>query len=228
MKKELLIFGSNGALGRGVTDCLQSKGYDKVYLFASKHEEDKSATTIIRIKTEDLSVEANVEKAFKNLYPSKDTVYFLFSTIGGFAGGKKVWETPVDELDRMMNMNFKTSFLIAKHFSLLVKESHSGSLFFTAAYIGLSPEAGKAVYGASKAALIHLVKTLAEEGKEIKMSVNAVAPLIIDTPANRSWMKNADYSTWLKPSEVGELIHSVFNNYNFITGNIFTLKEKLL
>ena len=226
MKKELLIFGSNGALGSGVSDCLRGKGYDKIYLFGTKHREEEPDPTTIKVITNDLSIEANVEKAFKNISPSKDTVYFLFSTIGGFAGGNKIWESLVDELDKMINMNFKTSFLIAKHFSLLIKESHSGSLFFTAAYTGLSPEIGKAAYGASKAALIHLVKTLAEEGKEIKMSVNAVAPFIIDTPANRSWMKNADYSLWLKPEEVGELIHSVFNNYNFITGNIFSLKNK--
>ena len=226
MKKELLIFGSNGALGKGVSDCLRGKGYDKVYLFDLKQTEEKSDPTTVRITIGDSSIEANVEKAFKNISPSKDKVYFLFSTIGGFEGGKKIWETQIDEFDKMMNVNFKTSFLIAKYFSLLIKESHSGSLFFTAAYTGLSPEIGKAAYGASKAAIIHLVKTLAEEGKEINMSVNAVAPFIIDTPANRNWMKNADYSSWLKPFEVGELVHSVFNNYNFITGNIFTLKNK--
>jgi NAD(P)-dependent dehydrogenase (short-subunit alcohol dehydrogenase family) len=226
MKKELLILGSNGALGREVSDCLRGKGYDKVYLFGSKHSEEKPEPTTVRITIGDFSIENNVEKAFRNISPAKDTVYYLFSTIGGFAGGKKIWETPLEELDKMIDMNLKTSFLIAKYFSLLIKESHSGSLFFTAAYIGLSPETGKTAYGASKAALIHLVKTLAEEGKEIKMSVNAVAPFIIDTPANRSWMENADYSLWLKPSEVGELVHSVFNNYNFITGNIFTLKNK--
>ena len=226
MKKELLIFGSNGELGKGVTECLKSKDYDKVYLFASKHPEEEPDPTTIKIITNDLSIESNVEKAFSNLTPSKDTVFYLFSTIGGFTGGKKIWETPVEDFDKMINMNLKTSFLIAKYFSLLVKESHSGSLFFTAAYTGLFPESGKTVYGASKAALIYLVKTLAKEGKEIKMSVNAIAPFIIDTTANRKWMADADYSSWLKSLEAGEIIHSVFNNYNLITGNVISIKDK--
>jgi len=233
MKKELLIFGSNGALGKGVSEYLIGKDYDKVYLFASKHTDDKPDPTTIKIITDDISIEANVEAAFKYLAPSKETAFFLFSAIGGYAGGKKIWETPIEDFDKMININLKTSYLIAKHFSKLVKDSHSGSLFFTAAYTGLFPESGKAVYGASKAALIYLVKTLAEEGTEIKMSVNAIAPFIIDTPANRRWMsapnssgRNEDYSSWLKPFEVGEIVESVFKKYNIITGNIFSLKEK--
>lgn len=225
MKKELLIFGSEGALGKGVTECLRSKDYDKVYLF-DRHAQGDPDPTTVSIVTGDLSIEDDVRKAFRKVSPSKDSAFFLFSTIGGFTGGKKVWDTPVHDLDKMINMNLKTSFLIAKYFSLLVKESHSGSLFFTAAITGLSPESGKAVYGASKGALIHLVKALAEEGKEINMSVNAMAPFIIDTPANRKWMKDADFSSWLKPVEAGELIHSVFNNYRFVTGNIIRLKYK--
>ena len=96
----------------------------------------------------------------------------------------------LDEFEKMINLNLITSFLLAKYFSLLVKDSHSGSICLTAAYTGLFPESGKAAYGASKGAMIHLVKSLAEEGYEIKLSVNALAPYIIDTPANREWMKD--------------------------------------
>ena len=65
-----------------------------------------------------------------------------------------------------------------------------------------------------------------EEGKEIKLSVNAIAPFIIDTPANRDWTKDRDYQSWMKPEEIGELIHLIFSNYNFINGNIIELKER--
>ena len=109
---------------------------------------------------------------------------------------------------------------------LLVKNSNSGSICFTAAYTGLFPENSKAAYGASKGALIHLVKSLAEEGKDINLSVNAIAPYIIDTPANREWMKNDDFENWMKPEEIGELIQSVFNNYNFVSGNIIKLRDR--
>ena len=119
-----------------------------------------------------------------------------------------------------------SGFFIAKYFSLLVSNSHSGSICFTSAFTGLNPEAGKGAYGVSKAALIHLIKTLSEEGKEIHLSANAIAPFIIDTLANREWMKDADYDSWMKPEEIGELIHSIFNNYNFVSGNVFELKNR--
>jgi NAD(P)-dependent dehydrogenase (short-subunit alcohol dehydrogenase family) len=226
MKKILLIFGSSGALGNGITDYFLGKKYDQIYLFDFKHK-DGSDQKVRRIVVSDLSVEANVKEAFNNVSREKDAVYFLFSTVGGFTGGKNIWETEDGYFDRMINMNLKTNFLIAKHFSLLVKDSHSGSICFTTAYTGLVPETGKGVYGTSKAALIHLVKTLAEEGKQINLSANAIAPYIIDTPANREWMPDADYSKWTKPVEIAELVDSIFQNYNTNSGNIFQLKYRI-
>ncbi|GBD87867.1 3-oxoacyl-[acyl-carrier-protein] reductase FabG [bacterium BMS3Abin03] len=226
MKKELLIFGANGALGRGVTKSLISKDYDKIYLFASKFDSESAIPTIEQIKVHDLSVEENVSTALGKIEPAKDKVLYLFSTVGGFSGGKNIWETDSSDWDKMMDKNLKSGFFIAKYFSLLVSNSHSGSICFTSAFTGLNPEAGKGAYGVSKAALIHLIKTLSEEGKEIHLSANAIAPFIIDTLANREWMKDADYDSWMKPEEIGELIHSIFNNYNFVSGNVFELKNR--
>jgi len=225
MKKKLLIFGSSGALGKGVTEVFLKKQYDEIYLFDFKHK-DISHDNVFKILIKDLSEEKNVQEAFNHVSPSRDSVYFLFSTVGGFTGGKKIWETEIGYFDRMISMNLKTNYLITKYFSLLVKDSHSGSICLTAAYTGLVEEPGKAAYGVSKAALIHLVKTLAEEGKEIQLTANAIAPLIIDTPANREWMSDADFDKWIKPSEIGEFVESVFQNYNMISGNIFILKNR--
>lgn len=225
MKKELLIFGASGALGNGVTEVFLKKNYEKIYLFDFKHKEI-TQTNVQQIIVKDLAVEGNVKKAFSEIEPSKEKIFYLFSTIGGFTGGKKIWETESGDFDRMINMNLKTSFLIAKYFSLLVKSSHSGSICLTSAYTGLVPESGKAVYGTSKAALIYLIKTLAEEGKEINLSANAIAPFIIDTPANRDWLKDGNYDNWIKPSEIGEFVDSLFFSYNIQTGNIYILKNR--
>ena len=128
MKKELLIFGSNGALGKGVTHILKTKDYDKIYLFDFHLKEDKTDPTTVQIKIKDLADEKNIKQAFSHIKSSKDTAFFLFSTVGGFAGGKKVWETDLDEFEKMINLNLTTSFLLAKYFALLVKDSHSGSI----------------------------------------------------------------------------------------------------
>jgi NAD(P)-dependent dehydrogenase (short-subunit alcohol dehydrogenase family) len=226
MSKELLIFGANGALGRGVTESLIKKDYSKIYLLDFNLDGLPEGANIKKNLVKDLSIEANVSEAFKKIMPSEEKIFFIYSTVGGFAGGNSIWETGTDELDKMINMNLKSSFLIGKYFAKLVKESKAGSICFTAAFTGVNAEPKKAAYGAAKAALIHLVKTMALEGKEINLSVNAIAPYIIDTPSNREWMQNADYSKWMKPTEIGELIHSLFNNFYFITGNVLSLTNR--
>jgi NAD(P)-dependent dehydrogenase (short-subunit alcohol dehydrogenase family) len=227
MKKGLLIFGANGALGRGVANILIKKNYDDIYLFDFDFNDmNISNKNVGQIYIKDLTKEENIAEAFKHIPPSKDKVFYLFSTIGGFSGGKAMWETTQDELEKMLDMNLKTSFLLSKYFSKLVSESFSGSICFTTAFTGLHAEDKKAAYGISKAALIHLVKSLALEGRDIKLSVNAIAPYIIDTKANREWMKDIDFESIMKPEEIGELIYSIFNNYHFLTGNIIELTHR--
>ncbi len=227
MNKNLLIFGALGALGKGITEALIKKDYNKIYLFDSKFE-DKivEKDNIAKIKINDLAEEENVIQAFKPVAASKDELFFLYTTIGGFAGGKSLWDMDVEEWDKMINMNLKTGFLIAKHFAGIVKNSAGGSICFTAAFSGINPEVNKSAYGVSKSGLIHLTKSLSLEGEKINLSVNAIAPYIIDTPANREWMKDSDFSKWVKPAEIGELAHSLFYNFYFITGNIILLTKR--
>ncbi len=227
MDKNLLIFGSNGALGKGITESLTKKDYKKIYLFDFDFKDvNTKRNHIEQIKVNDLSKEDNVIEAFKHVSASKNELFFLYTTIGGFAGGKSLWEIEVSEWDKMIDMNLKTGFLIAKHFAGIIKNSAGGSICFTAAFTGLNPEANKSAYGVSKSALIHLTKSLALEGEKINLSVNAIAPYIIDTPANREWMKDSDFSKWIKPAEIGELAYSLFTNFYFITGNIILLTKR--
>ncbi len=227
MKKELLIFGSNGALGKGIVNVMINKNYDSIYLFDHRRNTVTGENqTITNLQVDDLSIEANVKEAFKNILPSKDKIYFLYTTVGGYSGGEYLWGTSFEDWSRMFNINLSSSFLIAKHFSNLVKESAGGSICFTSAYTGIIPQKKSSAYGISKAGIIHLVKSLAAEGDMIKLSVNAIAPFIIDTENNREWGKESDFKSWVKPEEIGELAHSIFCNFNFISGNIFQLKHR--
>jgi NAD(P)-dependent dehydrogenase (short-subunit alcohol dehydrogenase family) len=226
MDKKLIIFGANGALGKGVTKTLLSKDYDEFYLLDFKFDETMSDKRARQFLVKDLSIEKNVIASLFEVKTNEKSKLFLYSTIGGFYGGTSVWETEELDFDRMFNMNLKTNYFIAKHFSSLVKKSFGGSICFTSAYTGNYPEELKFAYGASKSALNYLVKTLSSEGNSINLSVNAIAPFIIDTLANREWMKNGNYSSWMKPEEIGELIHSLFQHYNFISGNIIELKKR--
>jgi NAD(P)-dependent dehydrogenase (short-subunit alcohol dehydrogenase family) len=227
MEKHLLIFGAGGALGTGVTNVLDRKDYDKIYLFDYKPI-TAVGKNIEYIQTGNLADEKNVIDAFNGIEPSKNVLYFLFSTIGGFTGGKNLWDTETADLIRMIELNIKTCFLIGKYFSRLVKKSAGGSIIFTAAYTGLAPEKEKIPYGVSKSGVIYITETLALEGADINLSANTIAPYIIDTPANREWMgKDYDFESLVKPEDIGELINSIFLNYRIVSGTVFKLPGKL-
>jgi NAD(P)-dependent dehydrogenase (short-subunit alcohol dehydrogenase family) len=224
MKKILLVFGANGELGSGVSKVLLKKDYDEIYLYDFKFDENLKSEKVRQIIIDDLSEESNVEKAFDRIKTDVNAEYFLFSTIGGFWGGKKIWETSFDELMKMFRMNLVTNFNIAKKFSSLVSKSKGGAIIFTSAYTANHPEENKFAYGMSKAALSYLVKALSIEGESLKLSSMAIAPYILDTKPNRQWMKDGDFNKWIKPYEIGELVHNLFLNYKINSGNILELK----
>ncbi|HMY35293.1 MAG TPA: SDR family oxidoreductase, partial [bacterium] len=83
-------------------------------------------------------------------------------------------------------------------------------------------------YGAAKAALINMTETMAEENKRNNIQVNAVVPGIIDTPTNRQSMPDADFSTWVKPQSIAEVISFlVSEKSNALTGSVLRVTGKL-
>ena len=226
MKKNLIIIGASGDLGKGAGDVLIRKGYDK-YFFLDRKFEDKTdtANNIQYIRTDDMTNEENVINAFKKIEQNKTELYFLFSTIGGFYGGKSLEETPFENWLKMQNINLNTAFLIAKHFAIFVKETAGGSICFTGAVSGNKHEKNKIAYGASKKGLHYLTKSLVLESKTSGFSVNTIAPLIIDTPANREWVENKDMM--VSPGDIGEFIHALFLNYKIVNGNVIELPGTL-
>jgi NAD(P)-dependent dehydrogenase (short-subunit alcohol dehydrogenase family) len=222
--KTVIIFGAYGALGSGVTKTLLMKDYDKFFLADFDAETRKADDNrVTNISSGDLSVEKNVEKVYNKFAIKEGSEVYLFSTVGGYFGGKDIGDTSLEELDRMLNINLRTNFLLAKHY-LKRYDNNIGGLCFTTALSGFNPERGKAAYGLSKSALNYLVETLALECNDKKIAVNGIAPWVIDTPENRKWDKDSDYEKWHKPEEIGALIDFIFRAGNIVSGNIISLK----
>ncbi len=221
MSNRLLIFGPDGDLGSGIEKAAtEDKRFDNIYIFSRKRQQSGRNNKTI-ISTGDLSAEDEVIRAFGQLKPDKKSRYFLISTIGGFSGGKKVAETGIDTLRQMFRLNTEINFLLAKHFFRFMESGSGGSICFISAFTSFYPEAGKAVYGASKSALNYLVEVLALEGKESNITVNALAPFILDTPGNREWIE--DVSKLVAPDKAGRFILDIFKNYTIVSGNIIKL-----
>jgi NAD(P)-dependent dehydrogenase (short-subunit alcohol dehydrogenase family) len=225
MKKSIVVFGAYGALGSGVIRTLLKKDYEKYFLFDFDAEQQKTTDNrVININSGDLSIDKNVEEVFRKIDAGDDSEIFLFSTIGGYMGGKEIYETAPDDLERMLNINLRANFNIARHFVKKFGGRNAGGICFTSAYSSFTPEKGKSAYGLSKIALNYLIETLAIECEEKSISVNGIAPYIIDTPDNRKWMKDYDFEKMQKPEEIGALVDYIFSAGNYISGNIISLK----
>ncbi|MGE5457713.1 MAG: SDR family NAD(P)-dependent oxidoreductase, partial [Methanococcaceae archaeon] len=204
MKKNLIIFGAASALARGSLESFLHEGYDKIYLF-DRHpfQLPGNPENVSFYKTEDLTNPVNMDKAFSNIEPDMGTLYFLLNTIGGFSAGLKVWDSDPSEVNKMLDMNFHISYSIARCFGNLVSKSAGGSICFVSSMTSFSAESNKAAYGISKNALNYLVEVLALEGRDINMTVNAIAPFILDTEINRSWITQE--TDLISPREAGQL-----------------------
>lgn len=221
MQKIFLLFGAGGFLGKAAAEFFLEKNYDEYYFFARTAPQLPHHKKNNFVPIDDLSIEKNVEATFDLLKPDKNKLYFLFSTIGGYFGGKSVAETPYEEWKRMLDINLNLAFLLSKYFMKLAGESSGGSICFTSARSSLFPEEKKSAYGVSKNALNFLVKVLAKEGKEKSISANAVAPFIIDTPENREWV--SDVSTMVTAEEICSEVENLFLNRGIFSGEIIPL-----
>lgn len=120
----------------------------------------------------------------------------------------KYWkDIEVKEVDQLFNANFKTAFIFGREIFNTMEKSGGGSIMFVSARDTIrNIPAGFGPYMASKMALNGLVESMAAEGVDHNIKVNAILPTIIDTEVNRMAMPNIDPSTWVDPAEMAELM----------------------
>src|SRR5262249_22008177 len=120
-------------------------------------------------------------------------------TVGGWAGGKPLAESPPEELRSMLEANAMTAYVSLRALlpGMLVRGHGSIVLIGSRAVERPWTSAGAAAYAASKSAVVALAEVAAAEGLERGVRVNAVLPSVIDTPANRAAMGDADAAKWV-------------------------------
>ncbi|MGF1456599.1 MAG: SDR family NAD(P)-dependent oxidoreductase [Alphaproteobacteria bacterium] len=129
----------------------------------------------------------------------------LVNVAGGFT-----WipfqDSALDDWTRLFAMNVQTAVNATKAALPHVKGSSAGRIISIGASAAIKAGAGMGPYAASKAGVMRFTEALAEEVKETGITVNAVLPSILDTPANRAEMPNTDPSIWVKTEDVADLI----------------------
>ena len=201
--KVIVITGALGALGRVVAEVALSRG---ARVAAIDHAPSRTPASPERIEIGgvDLSDEAQARKAIEAVITHFGGLDALINIAGGFAF-ETVDKGDVNTWQRMHALNVLTA-LNASHAALThLAASKAGRIINIGAMGALQAAAGMGPYAASKAGVHRLTEALANEWKG-RITVNAVLPSIIDTPANRASMPNADFSKWVTPQELAEVI----------------------
>jgi NAD(P)-dependent dehydrogenase (short-subunit alcohol dehydrogenase family) len=130
----------------------------------------------------------------------------VVNTIGGYAGGIKLWEMQTKTLEGQLSLNLRAGFVLARAVMPALLKQGQGSFVNVASRAAVDHAAGATAYAASKAAALAMIDCLAADAKGTGVRVNSILPSIIDTPANRAAMSGADFSAWPKPDDIANVI----------------------
>jgi NAD(P)-dependent dehydrogenase (short-subunit alcohol dehydrogenase family) len=154
----------------------------------------------------DLSDPASLGRLIEQTLGKFGRVDVLVNTVGGYRGGKTVQETDLADWDFLFNVNVRTTLLCCRAVIPQMLKQQRGRIINVASRDGLSGSAGYAAYSASKSAVLRLTESLAAELKTANINVNCIMPGTIDTPQNRAAIPNADFSKWVEPAAIAEVI----------------------
>jgi NAD(P)-dependent dehydrogenase (short-subunit alcohol dehydrogenase family) len=210
-EKIALVTGGTGGLGRAVTLAFLHEGASVIATYIKKDEADALHDAVgPNAHLELLPLDATDEAACRALVAGITARYgrldILVNAIGGYAGGKPLWETDPKTYQLMLTLNLHAGFNLARTVAPAMLRQKSGAIVNIASKAALDHAAGAAAYAASKAAALALFDCLAQDVKGAGVRVNSVLPSIIDTEANRKAMPDADFSKWPKPVEIAQVI----------------------
>ena len=130
----------------------------------------------------------------------------LVNLVGGFAIGKRVHETPLGQFEAQFRMNLRPTYLVTQAALPALLEQGDAAIVCVGSRAALRPFTGAAGYISSKAAVVAFAQALSAEYLDDGIRCNAILPSVIDTPANRASMPDADHDRWVKPTEIAEVI----------------------
>jgi NAD(P)-dependent dehydrogenase (short-subunit alcohol dehydrogenase family) len=210
--KTALIAGGTGGLGRAVTLAFLDAGahvavtYRKREELTALREEAGARTSLITPYSIDVTDDASVRAAVEDIVLLQGRIDILINTVGAYAGGIKLWDVEPKVFSRMLDLNLRSGYILARNVVPVMLKQKSGAIVNIAAKAAFDHAAGASAYAASKAAAVAMIDCLAEDLRGTGVRVNSVLPSIIDTEANRQAMPNADFSKWPKPEEIARVI----------------------
>jgi len=216
--RHVIVTGGTGALGAAVVGALIEAGatchVPYVVAAEAEHFALRTHTQVKLVEAKSLADESDVAR----LYSGVPRLWASIHLVGGFAMSP-VAETTKADLMKQIDMNLVTAFLCCRAAVNAMSRGVGGRIVNVAARPAIEPRlgAGMTAYAASKAGVAALTAALAEEVAKDGILVNAIAPSIMDTPANRAAMPKADFAAWPKVGEVAATILFLASPDNKVT-----------
>jgi NAD(P)-dependent dehydrogenase (short-subunit alcohol dehydrogenase family) len=213
----VVVTGGAGALGQAVVATLLDRGARVIAPCRDINEQQalspRAGPTLDRPLLADLTEEAAVDALYNRIDPPWASLHLA----GGFDMAPLL-DTPLARLQQQLDLNLLTAWTCCRGAVRAMRRGAGGGrIVMVAARPAMEPTAGMSAYAVSKAAVVALTKSLAVELRPDGILVNAVAPSIIDTAANRAAMPGADHTRWPKPSELAEAICWLASPQNALT-----------
>ncbi|MBL8520268.1 MAG: SDR family NAD(P)-dependent oxidoreductase [Betaproteobacteria bacterium] len=204
LNRVAVVTGGLGILGQAVCKRLAADGWRIAVLDTAP----SGSVTIKNVHVHtpvDLRSPDAVSTAAAQIRKWDVSVGALVNVAGGFR-----WETvqdgQVESWDWLYETNVKTALVTTREFLPDLAKCGNGRIVNVGAASAARAGTGMGAYSASKSAVLRLTEALAEEWKQAGLTANAVLPSIIDTPANRAAMPNADFSRWVAPDDVAAVV----------------------
>ena len=207
MEGAVLVAGGTGALGTAVVRELLAAGRPVTATWVVEAERDRvqealaghAGLTLVQADLFDADVAAAA-------VASVDDLAAVVNLVGGFAMGGRVHETEPDDFERMLRLNLRPGFLLARAAMPRLVERGGGAYVGVSARSALRPFPGAAGYVTAKAAVLAFIQALDTEYRQDGIRANAILPSVIDTPANRAATPDADFSKWVPPEEIARVV----------------------
>jgi NAD(P)-dependent dehydrogenase (short-subunit alcohol dehydrogenase family) len=207
-----LVAGGTGGLGRAVSLALLEHDYKVVVTYRRQEEWNalQSAAGANKPQLEGYSVDVTDETAvagvIENLAGKHGRLDALINTVGGYAGGIRLWELDTKVFEQMLALNLRSGFVLCRAVVPVMLKQGYGAVVNVASKAAFDHAAGAAAYAASKAAAVAMMDSLAADLKGTGVRVNSIVPSIIDTDANRKAMPKADFAKWPKPEDIARVV----------------------
>lgn len=204
----VIISGGAGGVGLAVTRIFADQG-DRVAVVEREAVREHMAPHLndqIRFVAADVTNEDSVRAALDGIQAQDGRVDVLVNVVGGYMAGQPIHELDGDTWDAMLTLNLRTAFLMSKHAARLMIPRNWGRIINFSARAARDTAANAGAYAVSKAGVLALTEVQAKEVLPFHITVNAILPSIVDTPANRQAMPNADFARWPKAEEVARVV----------------------